>query len=509
MDCRIPRENFVGTGTFTGPDGLTYPKVNIPSDYSDIHLAIVNFNQADVNGDVVVIKEQLYENYFNGEYTATELLNSITGLISTFVSDYVTTDSYYISAIDTSIKNMVNNYQSIQNEIDYNYIVSNFPLVTSYINGRQYIFSNSNYGIVIKQTEYGIDKILPFTIPITTVNSYDYQYIYNICYNEKRYSYFTLKAFTHPTFFKLIWLNNNFFTTNTNNIFDYSSYDYFVFNQYFTLVPGIYTKYGLLMGILQITNDLLTRVTNREFYLIPSLSSNDTLSIIALKSTLTNVITPDISNLITFENLSIPELSNYGILYSNVIYIQFNYDTNTFNIPIGRSFTTTPVNDMQGEITYSISTGILPDGLTFNTSTGIISGTPTTISTRQITITATNNTTTLNFDLTFNIIAEQYVYNSPINNITSNSQFTITPVNPPTSLFDGDLTFNNILINGMTFNNSTGIITGNSSILIKATIITINMTESLANTSMTYSQVIFIKSPKYYINLQDNIIIYE
>ena len=205
----------------------------------------------------------------------------------------------------------------------------------------------------------------------------------------------------------------------------------------------------------------------------------------------------------------IPELSNYGILYSNVIYIQFNYDTNTFNIPIGRSFTTTPVNELQGEITYSISTGILPDGLTFNTSTGIISGTPTTISTRQITITATNNTTTLNFDLTFNIIAEQYKYNSPVNDITPNSQFTITPVNPPTSLFGGELTFNNVLVNGMTFNSSTGVITGNSNNLKKPVIITINMTESLTNTTMTYSQQIFVKSPKYYIYLQENMMIYE
>lgn len=50
--------------------------------------------------------------------------------------------------------------------------------------------------------------------------------------------------------------------------------------------------------------------------------------------------------------------------------------------------------DISGTVTYSITSGAVPSGTTFNTSTGVISGTPTTVSsstTYSFTVTATDN----------------------------------------------------------------------------------------------------------------------
>ena len=59
-----------------------------------------------------------------------------------------------------------------------------------------------------------------------------------------------------------------------------------------------------------------------------------------------------------------------------------------------------PINDgvtavMQGTITYSISYGQLPDGLTLNPATGAITGAPTTAGSYYFQVTATNGTDTL------------------------------------------------------------------------------------------------------------------
>lgn len=523
MDCRIPREQFIGTETFTGPDGLTYPKVNVTSNWNQLCLVAwntnIDYDDENFNG----VSYEFTETIDEGEYTYEELYNSILDIFQMFKEQHANFNIGDVSSsnlnIDTSIKILID-CDGLKNDINYNYINNNAEIID--FNNSIFIGASGNYIILIKQVENGIDKILPFTIPFQTFTSellsdpistqMKYNSFVHISYDNDYIDEF-YRAFIHPAFFNMIWLNENFFTTDNKKIISTDQLGYMIYNyDNFITDAGIFSKYGLLMNMMG-----LLFYNNAEYISsIPSFYKNDTNSVIQLLAENTDYNNPlYIENKIQFESLyNLYEINTNNVEYYSDHYANlydfsspFEYEANEFNIPIGRLFTTTPVNELQGQTSYSIS-GNLPSGLTLNTSTGVISGTPTTISTRQITITA-NNDGIYTFDLIIKTVAEQYVYNSPVNNITPNSQFTITPVNPPTSLFGGELTFNNVLVNGMTFNGSTGVITGNSSNLNKPVIITINMTESLANTTMTYSQQIFVKSPKYYINLQYNMMIYE
>ena len=69
----------------------------------------------------------------------------------------------------------------------------------------------------------------------------------------------------------------------------------------------------------------------------------------------------------------------------------------------GLSFSLTPTS-VTTISSYSISSGSLPSGLSLNSNTGVISGTPTTIQTKTATIKATTSSTYYTFDIMFNVI---------------------------------------------------------------------------------------------------------
>ncbi|MGH9775916.1 MAG: choice-of-anchor D domain-containing protein [Candidatus Acidiferrales bacterium] len=72
------------------------------------------------------------------------------------------------------------------------------------------------------------------------------------------------------------------------------------------------------------------------------------------------------------------------------------------NLPYGQML---QVTGNQGSVTFALTLGTPPAGLSLNTSTGLINGTPTTAGTSNFTVKATdsaNNTTTGNFSITIN-----------------------------------------------------------------------------------------------------------
>src|SRR5207237_4964679 len=102
-------------------------------------------------------------------------------------------------------------------------------------------------------------------------------------------------------------------------------------------------------------------------------------------------------------------------------------------------------------------TGLLPAGLSVNTSTGLISGTPTTAGTYSVTISATNAGGTGSHTLTLTINPAPPVITSPL---TATGQvgvafsYTITATNSPTSYNAAGLP------TGLSVNTSTGVISG-------------------------------------------------
>ena len=83
---------------------------------------------------------------------------------------------------------------------------------------------------------------------------------------------------------------------------------------------------------------------------------------------------------------------------------------------------------------YSVTSGTLPAGLSIDSSTGVISGTPTASSSAQVTVTASDGTTTSTATITFNIVAAPpSVDLSPINGVgnTFRPGTVGTPLSPP------------------------------------------------------------------------------
>jgi hypothetical protein len=140
---------------------------------------------------------------------------------------------------------------------------------------------------------------------------------------------------------------------------------------------------------------------------------------------------------------------------------------------------------------YSIAPS-LPSGLNFDTASGVISGTPTVISsTASYTITANNSggSTTFGVVITVNDIAPNSLsYNSP-NVFTKNS--TIASLNPTVS--GGAVVSYSIapgLSTGLIFNTSTGVISGTPTAL--KTITTYTVTASNSGGSTTFGVVITV-----------------
>jgi hypothetical protein len=131
---------------------------------------------------------------------------------------------------------------------------------------------------------------------------------------------------------------------------------------------------------------------------------------------------------------------------------------------VGSSYTFT-IAASNSPTSFAIASGSLPSGLTFNTSTGVISGTPTSAGTYSFGIRASNaggNSSTVSFSITIADAAPVVpVISTPAGDLTSGTvgasySTTIAASNNPTSftIETGSLP------SGLTLNTSTGVISG-------------------------------------------------
>jgi len=163
-----------------------------------------------------------------------------------------------------------------------------------------------------------------------------------------------------------------------------------------------------------------------------------------------------------------------------------SYSPSTNAYTVGTTITSlTPTNTGGTPISYAISTA-LPAGLSFSTTTGVISGTPTaTSSSTTYTITATNTggsgTTTVTISV--NHTAPSITY-SP-GTVTYPVGTTITPATPVnTGGAVSSYSISATLPTGLSFNTSTGVISGTPTAVFGTTTFTITATNT-AGTSNT------------------------
>lgn len=208
---------------------------------------------------------------------------------------------------------------------------------------------------------------------------------------------------------------------------------------------------------------------------------------------------------IHYENTSdrpIPIIIRYGTVNPNInkLYVNktiyqllaINYDTNSFTIPIGYSFNTTPNIIGGGTITSYSNT--LPPGLTFDSITGSISGVPTELGTYQFSVTVSAEGNTNETTLTFVITSNVFSYVDPVK---VSEDMTLSPTGIPQAYNNGTLSFETVLSPGITFDSSTCVISIVKSEISEENNIIITVTESLANTTLSYSEDILIYLKKY------------
>ncbi|MDO3625747.1 putative Ig domain-containing protein [Mucilaginibacter sp. BT774] len=164
--------------------------------------------------------------------------------------------------------------------------------------------------------------------------------------------------------------------------------------------------------------------------------------------------------------------------------ISYTPSTNTYTVGTTIS-SLTPANTGGSASSWSISSP-LPSGLSFNTSTGAISGTPTAASTsKTYTITATNvsGSATTTVTITVNSLAPSITY-SP-STVTYSVGSTITPATP-TNIGGAASSFSitsGTLPTGLSFDTSTGTISGTPTVTFATTTFTIKATNAQGSSS--------------------------
>src|SRR5205809_5194662 len=131
--------------------------------------------------------------------------------------------------------------------------------------------------------------------------------------------------------------------------------------------------------------------------------------------------------------------------------------TATGQVGVAFSYTITATNSPTSYNATVLPAGVLPAGLSVNTSTGVISGTPTTAGTYNVTISATNAGGTGSATLTLTINPAKPVITSPLSatgQVGVAFSYQITATNNPTSFNATGLPA------GLTVDTSTGLISG-------------------------------------------------
>jgi len=165
--------------------------------------------------------------------------------------------------------------------------------------------------------------------------------------------------------------------------------------------------------------------------------------------------------------------------------ISYTPSTNTYSVGAAIA-TLTPVNTGGAAASWSISAS-LPAGLSFNTSTGVISGTPTaTAATKTYTITATNasGSATATVTMTVNNNAPNIVYTPGTVTYSVGTSITpATPTNTGGAASTWAITAGGSLPTGLSLDPTTGIISGTPTGVFATTTFTIKATNASGSSS--------------------------
>ncbi len=175
--------------------------------------------------------------------------------------------------------------------------------------------------------------------------------------------------------------------------------------------------------------------------------------------------------------------------------ISYTPSSNTYNVGTAIA-SLTPTNTGGAAASYAISPA-LPAGLSFNTATGVISGTPTALSaTATYTITATNSTGSANTTVSITVLQQlPIIAYSPSSHVYPQGAAiaAITPVSTGGTV--SSYSIGPALPTGLTFNTATGKISGTPSVPSNITTYTITATNPGGSSSTTLTLTVTPYAP--------------
>ena len=173
------------------------------------------------------------------------------------------------------------------------------------------------------------------------------------------------------------------------------------------------------------------------------------------------------------QSVAIEKSSSLQIIVGSVITPSTMTISGTAGTAITASTAFTPVN-FTGAVTYAVTNGTLPAGLSLSSTTGVVSGTPTADSTDTVTITATGaNAGSATATITFAIAAAPTVVPSTQTvSGTAGTAITASTAFTPTN-FTGAVTYavtNGTLPAGLSLSSTTGVVSGTPTAASTATL---------------------------------------
>ncbi|KNB46235.1 hypothetical protein JH06_5775 [Blastocystis sp. subtype 4] len=238
---------------------------------------------------------------------------------------------------------------------------------------------------------------------------------------------------------------------------------------------------------------------NNPFSIMPSVDGND-LSFSIISGSLpvglslnpsTGVISGSPSQSVISQSVTIKAFNqvsdrSFSITFTILTPISsFAYPQSSYILSAGVSFSVSPTVNGD-DLSFSITSGSLPNGLSLNPSTGVISGTPSLfILLQSVTIKASNEVSDQSFSLSFTVLQSISLFSYPQSFyvLSKNSPFSATP-----SITGDGLSFSitsGSLPIGLSLNPSTGVISGSPSQFVISHSVTIKAFNQVSDLSVT------------------------
>lgn len=163
-----------------------------------------------------------------------------------------------------------------------------------------------------------------------------------------------------------------------------------------------------------------------------------------------------------------------------------------------------PTNTGGAATSYALASGTLPPGLTLNTTTGVISGNPTTVGTYTVGITGTNSSSTSPAATLTITIAPQaanppsITYSAGVSLsyvINVGQQLTVPAPTNSNTVDAANFTILPALPSGIAINSTTGEVTGTPDVAISQTVFTVKAENSAGSSTVSFTLTVILTAP--------------